>query len=120
MCIYSPMPHTLSYCALIGECALIGSNTVSGMMGELGESVVRRHNVKATEKLHPQLVIRAFNIYLSGLEKSSVLPVLDRFLKLKTDLSLDKKLKNRSIKPCISQDFAIHRLTLSPVRTVHT
>ena len=28
--------------------------------------------------------------------------------------------KNRSIKPCISQDFAIHRLTLSPVRIVHT
>ena len=55
-----------------------------------------------------------------GLEKSSVLPVLDRFLKLKTDLFLDKKLKNRSIKLCISQDFAIHRLTLSPVRIVHT
>ena len=29
MCIYSPMPHTLSYCALIGKCALIRSNTVS-------------------------------------------------------------------------------------------
>ena len=28
MCIYSPMPHTLSYCALIGKCALIRSNTV--------------------------------------------------------------------------------------------
>ena len=28
MCIYSPMPHTLSYCALIGKCALIMSNTV--------------------------------------------------------------------------------------------
>ena len=28
MWIYSPMPHTLSYCALIGECALIRSNTV--------------------------------------------------------------------------------------------
>ena len=56
----------------------------------------------------------------AGLEKSSVLPVLDRFLKLKTDLFLDKKLKNRSIKPCISQDFAIHRLTLSPVGIVHT
>ena len=56
----------------------------------------------------------------AGLEKSSVLPVLDRFLKLKTDLFPDKKLKNRSIKHCISQDFAIHRLTLSPVRIVHT
>ena len=41
----------------------------------------------------------------AGLEKSSVLPVLDRFLKLKTDLFLDKKLKNRSIKLCLSQDF---------------
>ena len=28
MCIYSPMPHTLSYCALIGKCALIRSITV--------------------------------------------------------------------------------------------
>ena len=28
MCIYSPMPHTLSYSALIGKCALIRSNTV--------------------------------------------------------------------------------------------
>ena len=44
----------------------------------------------------------------SGLEKSSVLSVLDRFLKLKTDLFFDKKLKNRSIKLCLSQDFAIH------------
>ena len=31
MCIYSPMPHTLSYCALMGKCALIRSNTVFGM-----------------------------------------------------------------------------------------
>ena len=44
-----------------------------------------------------------------GLEKSSVLPVLDRFLKLKTDLFLDKELKNRSIKLFISQDFDWHR-----------
>ena len=28
MCIYSPMPHTLSYYALIGKCALIRLNTV--------------------------------------------------------------------------------------------
>ena len=28
MCIYSPMPNALSYCALIGKCALIRSNTV--------------------------------------------------------------------------------------------
>ena len=28
MCIYRPMPHTLSYCALIGKCALIRSNSV--------------------------------------------------------------------------------------------
>ena len=33
-----------------------------------------------------------------GLEKLLVLPVLDRFLKLKSDLFPDKKLKNRSIK----------------------
>ena len=32
-------------------------------------------------------------LFTAGLEKSSVLPVLGRFLKLKTDLSLDKKLK---------------------------
>ena len=59
-------------------------------------------------------------LYTSGLEKSLVLPVLDRFLKLKTDLFLNKKLKNRSIKLCFSQDFAIYRLTLSPVKIVHT
>ena len=28
MCIYSPMLHTLSYCVLIGKCALIRSNMV--------------------------------------------------------------------------------------------
>ena len=61
-----------------------------------------------------------FQHMTSGLEKSSVLPVLDRFLKLKNDLFLNKNLKNGSIKLCISQDFAIHRLTLSPVRIVHT
>ena len=32
MCIYSPMPHTLSYCALIGKCALIRSNTVAWLI----------------------------------------------------------------------------------------
>ena len=58
--------------------------------------------------------------YTSGLEKSSVLPVLDRFLKQKTDLFLHKKLKNRSIKLCISQNFAIYRLPLSVVKIVHT
>ena len=66
------------------------------------------------------LELEPFNRYTPGLEKSSVLPVLDRFLKLKTDLFLNKKLKSRSIKLCISLDFAIHRLTLSPVRIVHT
>ena len=34
----------------------------------------------------------------AGLEKSSVLPVLDRFLNLKTDFVLNRKQKNRSIK----------------------
>ena len=37
----------------------------------------------------------------AGLEKLSGLPVLDQFLKLKTDSFLDKKLKNRPIKLCI-------------------
>ena len=37
-------------------------------------------------------------MYKSGLEKSSVLPVLDRFLSLKTDFVLNRKQKNRSIK----------------------
>ena len=35
MCIYSPMPHTLSYCALIGKCALIRSNTVSVCLNQV-------------------------------------------------------------------------------------
>ena len=34
----------------------------------------------------------------AGLEKSSVLPVLDRFLSLETDFVLNRKQKNRSIK----------------------
>ena len=34
MCIYSPMPHTLSYCALIGKGALIRSNTVIFYKGD--------------------------------------------------------------------------------------
>ena len=34
----------------------------------------------------------------AGLEKSSVLPVLDRFLSPKTDFVLNRKQKNRSIK----------------------
>ena len=32
MCISSPMPHTLSYCALIGKCAQIRSHTVNFMV----------------------------------------------------------------------------------------
>ena len=39
MCIYSPMPHTLSYCALIGKCALIRSNTVYSKRGFIAHSV---------------------------------------------------------------------------------
>ena len=68
--------------------------------------------------LRPRETCKLMSALSARLEKSSVLPVLDRFLKLKTDLFLDKKLKNRSIKLCLSQDFAIHRLTLSPVRIV--
>ena len=37
MCIYSPMPNTLSYCALIGKCALIRSNTVIEYLLEQSE-----------------------------------------------------------------------------------
>ena len=37
-------------------------------------------------------------LLLPGLEKLSVLPVLDRFLSLKTDFVLNRKQKNRSIK----------------------
>ena len=33
MCTYSPKPHTLPCCALIGECALIRSNTVIPKLG---------------------------------------------------------------------------------------
>ena len=36
MCIYSPMPHTLSYCALIGKCALIRLNTVCRAPDKVG------------------------------------------------------------------------------------
>ena len=45
--------------------------------------------------------VRAIEVLLylhTGLEKSSVLPVLDRFLSLKTDFVLNRKQKNRSIK----------------------
>ena len=38
--------------------------------------------------------------FVTGLEKSTVLPVLDRNLKLRTDLFLGKRLKNWSIKLC--------------------
>ena len=38
--------------------------------------------------------------FVTGLEKSSVLPVLDQILKFRTDLFLGKKLKNWSIKFC--------------------
>ena len=36
MCNYSPMPHTLSYCALIGKCALIRLNTVMIVLRGMG------------------------------------------------------------------------------------
>ena len=44
----------------------------------------------------------------SGLEKSSVLPVLDRFLKLKTNLFLDKKSVHETL---YFLNFAIYRLS---------
>ena len=70
--------------------------------------------------IFPRTVGNTGNSRETGLEKSSVLLVPDLFLKLKNDLFLDKKRQNQSTKLCISQDFAIHRLTLSPVRIVHT
>ena len=42
--------------------------------------------------------LAVFTLSQAGLEKSSVLPVLDRFLSLKTDFVLNRKQKNRSIK----------------------
>ena len=48
MCIYSPMPHTLSYCALIGKFALIRSNTVYDISGIM-EIYRQRHLVDRRE-----------------------------------------------------------------------
>ena len=45
-----------------------------------------------------QVHLSFFGVSGPGLEKSSVLPVLDRFLSLKTDFVLNRKQKNRSIK----------------------
>ena len=43
-------------------------------------------------------IITIYGIWVPGLEKSLVLPVLDRFLSLKTDFVLNRKQKNQSIK----------------------
>ena len=51
MCIYSPMPHTLSYCALIGKCALIRSNTVSPCQNSSDKTVLRGICILSEEQL---------------------------------------------------------------------
>ena len=56
-----------------------------------------------------------WNILRAGLEKSSVLPVLDRFLSLKTDFVLNKKQKNRSIKIVFFFLFCFFRPILKTV-----
>ena len=48
MCIYSPMPHTLSYCALIGKCALIRSNTVLYICTKFCQSISKSFGVTDT------------------------------------------------------------------------
>ena len=53
MCIYSPMPHTLSYCALIGKCALIRSNTVA----EFAFLQCRSHEAAHNEPAGPRSAI---------------------------------------------------------------
>ena len=50
---YSPMPHTLPFCAPIGECVLIRSNTVvpklgapsAQPLGHFGFSVIYEHRI---------------------------------------------------------------------------
>ena len=56
MCIYSPMPHTLSYCALIGKCALIRSNTVIEFENSIDPDEVDHHEPPHLD-LHCLLVI---------------------------------------------------------------
>ena len=47
---------------------------------------------------HGAAKLDMMHYYISGLEKSSVLPVLNRFLSLNTNFDLNRKRKNRSIK----------------------
>ena len=49
MCIYGPMPHTLSYCSLIGKCALIRSNTVSICAHIFHAIIAQQENFKITD-----------------------------------------------------------------------
>ena len=49
MCIYRPMPHTLSYCALIGKCALIRSNTVCICAHIFHAIIAQQENFKITD-----------------------------------------------------------------------
>ena len=65
MCIYSPMPHTLSYCALIGKCALIRSNTVITIKS-IKKSSFKSRNYIQKEKHGTYLAV-------SAIEASSVI-----------------------------------------------
>ena len=56
----------------------------------------------------------------SGLEKSSVLPVLDRFLSLKTDFVLNRKQKNRSIKVRFFRPILNDSLYFIPVKAIYS
>ena len=54
MCIYSPVPHTLSCCVLIGKCALIRSNTVNAMKRHTAANFIWQiYVVKGFVKLAP-------------------------------------------------------------------
>ena len=61
-----------------------------------GLSHPRNSLVRLTDR--PDMAIAVLRDCGPGLEKLSVLPVLDRFLSLKTDFVLNRKQKNRSIK----------------------
>ena len=64
------------------------------LVNRLGDlSLPRKSVVRLTDR--PDMTL---DVYRAGLEKSSVLPVLDQLLSLKTDFVLNRKQKNRSIK----------------------
>ena len=89
MCIYSPMPHTLSYCALIGKCALIRSNTVFILLSDGGLST----SSMALTLLHPEwpkLYGVLAILSAKGLNQSSVtFPDNSKYLDLPYKMCLD-------------------------------